>query len=335
MEQPPPPVQMVQLLAGFQVSQALYAAARIGLPDKLADGPATVDDVAAALEADPDALGRLARVLSGLGVLTRTAPRTYAVTPLGRTLTSDDPGSMRDLALMWMETHYAPFGRLVDTVRTGRSAAELHYGEPFFGWLGEHPEQVSRFTGAMANLTNGIKRAALTGHDFSGSHHLVDIGGADGSVLAHVLATLPDATGVSYDLPHVVPAVPAVAKAADLEDRLTGEPGDFFESVPAGADTYVMSMVLHDWDDARATRILSNIAAAGAPGARVVALELVMPDGDEPHMAKMIDLTMLGMLDGRERTEDEMRALVEASGLRYERIVPTPTPLSFVEARVP
>jgi hypothetical protein len=242
---------------------------------------------------------------------------------------------MRDLTLMWMETHYAPFAGLAEAVRTGRTAAETYYGQPFFGWLGDPPEQVSRFTGAMANLTNGIKRVAITSHDFGGSHRLVDVGGADGSVLAHVLATLPEATGVSYDLPHVVPAVPAVAKAADLEDRLTGEPGDFFQSVPAGADTYVMSMILHDWDDLRATRILSNIAAAGAPGARVCALELVMPDGDEPHMAKMIDLTMLGMLDGRERTEAELRDLVESSGLHYERTVPTPTPLSFVEARVP
>src|ERR1700759_1163402 len=144
MEQPPPPVQMVQLLAGFQVAQALYAAARIGLPDQLASGPRTAEEVAVTLAADPDSVSRLARVLTGLGVLTQPSAGTYALTPLGRTLTSDDPGSMRDLALMWMETHYAPFAKLTDTVRTGRSAAEIHYGQPFFGWLGDHPEQVSR-----------------------------------------------------------------------------------------------------------------------------------------------------------------------------------------------
>jgi hypothetical protein len=242
---------------------------------------------------------------------------------------------MRDLALMWMETHYAPFAGLLDTVRTGRSAAETYYGQPFFTWLAGQPEQVSRFTGAMANLTNGIKLGAIAGRDFSESHRIVDVGGADGRLLSHVLARLPVATGVSYDLPHVVGAVERVAKETDLDGRLTGEGGDFFESVPAGADTYLLSMVLHDWDDERATRILANIAAAADSGARVCALELVLPDGDEPHMSKMIDLTMLGMLDGRERTEPEMRALVEAAGLRYEATVGTPTPLSFIEARVP
>ncbi|MBV9830128.1 MAG: hypothetical protein JOZ82_00915 [Marmoricola sp.] len=258
----------------------------------------------------------------------------YALTPLGRTLTTDDPHSMRDLALMWMETHYAPFAGLTDTVRTGSTAAETYYGRPFFAWLGDHPDQVARFTGAMANLTNGIKSAAVAGHDFTGSRHLVDVGGADGSLLAQVLARLPGAVGTSYDLPHVVPAVEAVAKQADLEGRLTGLGGDFFDAVPAGADTYLLSMILHDWDDEHARRVLANIAAAGAPGTRVCALELVMPEGDEPHMAKMIDLTMLGMLDGRERTAPEIEALVESAGLALDRIVPTPTPLSFIEARV-
>jgi O-methyltransferase/methyltransferase family protein len=334
MEQPPPPVQMVQLLAGFQVSQALYAAARLGLPDQLVDGPRTAAEVAASLSADADSVARLSRILTGLGVLAQSSPGTYSLTPLGRTLTSDDPGSMRDLALMWMETHYAPFAGLADGVLTGRTAAETYYGKPFFGWLGQHPEQVMRFTGAMANLTNGIKRAALAGHDFTGARRIVDVGGADGTVLAHVLGRLPGATGVSFDLSHVVPAVEPLAKSLDLADRLSGEAGDFFESVPAGADTYLMSMVLHDWDDEHARTILANIATAGASGARVCALELVLPEGDEPHMAKMIDLTMLGMLGGRERTEPELRHLFDSAGLRYERTVATPTPLSFIEARV-
>jgi hypothetical protein len=335
MEQPPPPVQMVQLLAGFQVSQALYAAAKLGLPDQLAQSPRPIADVAQTLGVDADSLERLARILTGLGVLHHDTEQTYALTALGRTLTSDDPGSMRDLALMWMETHYAPFAGLTDAVRTGHNAAETHYGQPFFTWLGDHPEQVARFTGAMANLTTGIKHGALASCDFSRSRHLVDVGGADGSVLAQVLQRVPEATGVSYDLPHVVPAVESVAKAAGLEERLTGQGGDFFESVPTGADTYLASMVLHDWDDAHARRLLANIAEAAPSGARVYALELVMPESDDPHMAKMIDLTMLGMLDGRERTEPEMQALFEGAGLVFEGVSPTPTPLSIVQARLP
>src|SRR5436190_9584614 len=234
MEAPPPPVQMVQLLAGFQVSQALYAAAKLGLPDQLAAAPRPIAEIADTLAVDPDYLERLARVLTGLGVLSHDTADTYGLTPLGRTLTSDEPGSMRDLALMWMETHYAPFAGLTEAVRTGHNAAQAHYGKPFFAWLGDHPEQVQRFTGAMANLTNGIKLGAVAAHDFDGSERLVDVGGADGRLLAHVLGRLPDATGVSYDLPHVVTAVPTLAKATDLEGRLTGEGGDFFEVVPAG-----------------------------------------------------------------------------------------------------
>ena len=331
---PPPPVQMVQLLAGFQVSQALYAAAKLGLPDALADGPRPVDELATSLSADPSALRRLARSLAGLGVLSDHGDASYALTPLGRTLTSDSPGSVRDLALTWMETHYAPFAGLHQTVLTGRSAAEEYYGKPFFVWLADHPEQVQRFTGAMANLTSSIKTAAITGHDWSSCHRIVDLGGADGTLLAQVLALQPEATGTVLDLPHVVPAVANTAKAADLEERLDAVAGDFFTKVPAGYDTYLMSMVLHDWDDAHAGRILANIADAGASGSRVYAFELVVPSGDGPHMAKMIDLTMLGMLDGRERTEPELRELIERAGLRYLGANPTVTPLSIVTAEV-
>jgi SAM-dependent methyltransferase len=335
MDTLPPPLQMVQMLAGFQVSQALYAAAKLGVPDQLVAGPKRIDELATVLDADPDALGRLTRALAGMGVFAEVAEGTYDLTPLGRTLTSDEPGSMRDLALMWMETHYEPFAGLTDAVRTGQCAADAHYGMPFFDWLAGQPEQSTRFSGAMANLTDGIKIGALASYDFSAMQRIVDVGGADGTLLTHVLRRVPDATGVSYDLSHVVPAVRAVAKEADLADRLTAEAGDFFERVPAGFDTYLMSMVLHDWDDDRAIRLLRNIAAAGAPGARVRALELVVPAGDGPHLAKMIDLTMLAMLTGKERTEPEFRVLFEAAGLRYERAVPTPTPLSMIEGSVP
>jgi hypothetical protein len=271
MHTPSPSVQMVQLLAGFQVSQALYAAAKLGV--------------------DPPSLARLMRSLTGLGVLTAAGADAYALTPLGRTLVAGSPGSMHDVALMWMETHYAPFGGLVDTVRTGRCAADEHYGMPFFQWLSGDPEQVARFSGAMANLTDGIKKGAIAGYDFGDATRLVDLGGADGALLAQVLGRLPDATGVVYDLPHVVEAVPAVAKSHQLEGRLTGEAGDFFDHVPAGADTYLLSMVLHDWDDAAAARLLRNVAAAAPSGTRVRARDArrrcaAHGEDDRPHDAR-------------------------------------------------
>ncbi len=334
MHTPPPSVQMVQLLAGFQVSQALYTTAKLGIPDQLANGPRSVDHLAAAVHADPTALGRLLRTLTAFGVVTGADTGLFELTDLGRTLVSDTPDSMRDLALMWMETHYQPFGGLVDTVRTGKCAADEYYGMPFFEWLSGNAEQVSRFSGAMANLTDGMKAGALASYDFGTARTFVDVGGADGTLLAHVLNRLPEATGVVYDLPHVVTGVPIVAKANDLSERMTGEGGDFFERVPSGADTYLLSMILHDWDDARAKKILSNIAQASSSGTSIRAFELVMPSGDAPHMAKMIDLTMLGMLSGRERDERQLHSLFNESGLRFDGIAQTGTPISVIEASV-
>ena len=197
----PPPVRMIELLGGFRISQALYAAAVLGVADQLVAGPAAVEVLAAQVGAHAPSLYRLLRALAGVGVFTEPEPGVFALTPLGRTLTSDQPGSLRDLAIMWMETHYAPFADLIHTVRTGQSAAEHLYGEPFFTWLSHHPEHAARFTGAMANLTGGFKTAAIASLPLDGIETIVDVGGADGTVLATILAAHPHLRGVLYDLP--------------------------------------------------------------------------------------------------------------------------------------
>jgi O-methyltransferase domain/Dimerisation domain len=329
----PPPVQMVQLLAGFQVAQALYTCAKLGIPDQLVDGPRTSADLAKAVQSDPAATTRLVRTLASLGVFADAGDGRHALTPLGQTLVTDAPGSMRDLALMWMETHYDAFGHLAEGVRTGRPAAELHYGAPFFEWISGQPEQINRFTRAMANLTDGIKSAAAATVELPGAHTVVDIGGADGAVLAPLLQRDESLQGIVFDLPHVIQAAEADMKAFGLGPRLTAVGGDFFESVPE-ADAYLLSMILHDWDDECARRILANIARAGRPGSRVVSLELVITTDDQPHMAKMIDLTMLGMLTGRERSTTELEQLVTSAGLQFDGITATPSPISVLHATV-
>lgn len=335
METHPAPVQMIQLLAGFQISQALYVAAKIGVADHLAEEPVAVASLATKLNADPIALSRLLRTLASLGVFSETAPGVFGSTPLGDTLVSDQPGSMRDLALMWMETHYAPFGSLLHTVQTGEPAATHHFGEPYFSWLATQSEQIDRFSRAMANLTDGVKAGAVGSYDFSDAGKIVDVGGADGALLAAVLAGSPNTTGIVFDLPHVVEAASAKIKSYGFGERLIAEGGDFFESVPTGGDTYFLATVLHDWNDTDASRLLANIRTAASSGARVLAFEFVMPSGDVPHMSKMIDLTMLGITDGKERTDSEMRALFEGAGFIYEGVTSTPTPISIVAARVP
>jgi hypothetical protein len=167
-------------------------------------------------------------------VFTESEPGIFAITPLGRTLAADDPDSMRDVALMWMETHYDPFSRLIDTVKTAATAADIHYGEPFFDWISQYPDQVSQFTGATANLSTGIKAGAVAAYDFDGAGTIIDIGGADGALLAQILAGAPSTTGVTFDLPHVIAEADANIKGHGLGDRLRAESGDFFEAVPSG-----------------------------------------------------------------------------------------------------
>src|SRR4051812_20580932 len=217
----PPPIQMVQMLAGFQVSQALYVTAKLGIADALRGGPCTVDDIAARIDAEPLPVQRLLRTLGSIGVVAEADDGRYTATPLGETLASDSPGSMRDLALMWMETHYLPFSELVETLRTGEPAASRYYGRPFFEWLAPQPEQVATFSRAMANLTDGIKLGALSSYDFTGASTIVDIGGADGSLLAAIVQGTPATKGVVFDLPHVVPAAEELLTARGLSDRVT------------------------------------------------------------------------------------------------------------------
>jgi hypothetical protein len=333
--EPPPPVRMVELLGGFRISQALYAAAALGVADQLVVGPAPVKALAERAGAHAPSLHRLLRTLASVGVFTEPQPGVFALTPLGQTLTSSQPGSMRDLAIMWMETHYAPFAELIHAVRTGRPAAEHLYGEPFFAWLSHHPEQASRFTGAMANLTSGgFKTAAIASLPLDGTRTIVDVGGADGTVLATILAAHPHIRGVLFDLPHVITDAPRTLARHGVDDRVDCVGGDFFESVPAGADAYLVSVVLHNWPDQQAQRILANIAAAGGSGARLLMIEFVVPPGDTPHPSKMSDLNMLAMLDGKERTETEWRELLTAGDFTGIEIHQTGAPLSVIQATV-
>ena len=234
------------------------------------------------------------------------------MTQLGQTLTTHQPGSLRDLAIMW--------------------AAEHLYGKPFFTWLSHHPEHAARFTGAMANLTGGFKTAAIASLPLDSIGTIVDVGGADGTVLATILSAHPHLRGVLYDLPHVVNSAPPILSSRGVEDRAECTGGDFLDSVPPGGDAYLVSLVLHDWPDQEAERILANIATAGGSGARLLVLDFVMPPGDTPHLAKVSDLNMLAMKGGKERTESEWRELLTTTGFASIEILPTGTPFAVIQA---
>jgi hypothetical protein len=323
---------IMPMLAGYQLSQALYVVARLGVPDALAGGPRPVAEVAAEVGAHPGHLARVLRALAMVGVFRTEAPGVFALGPLGGPLCGDTPGSLRDLAITMHETQYEAFGSLLESVRQGRPAADLRFGEPFWTWLERRPGQVERFTRAMANVTATVQSPLLALYDIGDAQLVVDVGGADGSVLVKLLDGRPDARGVVFDLPHVVPAAAAVLDAHGIAERVQLVGGSFFDRLPAGGDRYVLSRVLHDWPDEACGRILANVREAIAPDGRLVVMEYVVPEGDVPHFSKMLDITMLAMLDGKERTESEWHALLRGSGFEPLRTVTVGTDISAIEA---
>lgn len=329
----PAAVQIQQLLTGFEVSQALYVVAELGVATALLDGPRSVEDLAAATHSDADALGRIIRFLTPLGIF-RSVDGGVAVTDLGRTLADGPADSVRGLARYWMETHYAPFSGLLHTARTGEVGAAKVLGKPFFEWVGESAHLAALQNSAMAGASRAARGDLLDVYQIPEGQTIADIGGADGTLLAELLARAPDRNGIVFDLPNVVAKAAETLVAAGVDNRATVVAGDFFvDSVPI-ADVYVMSVVLHDWDNAAATRILRNIAKVAAPGARLVLVEMVMPAGDGPHFTKMVDLTMLAMVGGRERTETEWRRLLPEGGFTVDRVVSGSGVMSAIEATV-
>ncbi|MFD7162909.1 methyltransferase [Streptomyces violascens] len=328
-----PAADMLRLLGGFEISQALYAVARTGLADLLLSGPRPVTDLAEAAGVRSDLLRRLARTLAAEDVFTLDeAEDTVGLGPLGTTLATGTPESVRNVALMWMETHYLPFAELTQTLRDGSPSADRVLGQPFFDWLGQDPAKVATFSAAMADLLRTLRQDALASLDLAGVGSVVDVGGADGTALAELAERHPDLRGTVFDLPHVVAAATELLSARGVADRVTAVGGDFFASVPGPADCYLACFILHDWPDDRATRILENVRAAAAPGARLFLVETVLGEGTQPQIANLMDLTMMGMLGGRERTRDHWQTLLATAGFRLDRIRPTKGPMCVIEA---
>ena len=331
MEPRPPQQQLAQLLTGYWVSQALYVAAKLGLADLLKDGPRTADDLASATQAHPRSLYRLLRALASIDVFAEGDDGRFSLTPLGDCLRGDAAGSQWALAIMTGEEHYAAYGELLHSVRTGQAGFEKVYGTPIFEFLAKRPEQAQIFDRAMEAVHGRETAAMLDAYDFSGVGVLADVGGGNGSVLTPVLKKYPGMHGILYDLPGVAERARVNIEAAGLAGRCQVVGGSFFESVPAGADAYLLRHIIHDWDDAKAAVILRNVHRAMGAGGKLLVVEIVIPPGNEPSFGKLMDLTMLVIPGGAERTEEEYRRLYEAAGFRLTRIVPTSTEVCVIE----
>jgi SAM-dependent methyltransferase len=329
----PPPAAMMGLITGYWVSQAVGVVAQLGVADHLAAGPRTSDELAQAVGADPRALYRVLRLLASIGVFAEVSPRTFGLTPLGETLRTDAPGSVRNFAIT--ETapgHWLPWGRLVESVRSGRPMAREALGMELFDWYAQNPEEAGFFNAAMGNLSALAADELVRVYDFSAVRTVADIGGAHGVLLAAVLRANPAARGILFDLPHVIATAGEVLAGEGLADRCELVSGDFFAEVPAGADLHLLKQIVHDWNDEQATQLLRNCHRALPPAGKVLLVEMVIPPDNRPSPAQAMDLNMLVILGGRERTEDEYRRLLGDAGFRLERVIPTHSPFSVIEA---
>ncbi len=320
-----------RLLTGTWISQMLYAAAKLGLADHLAGEPMAAEDLAPAVGVQAEPLYRLLRALAGEGVFAEDEHRRFSLTPMAELLRSDVAGSKQAMAIMLGEEHHAAWGQILYSLQTGKPAFDHVYGQPIFDYLAGHPEAARVFDAAMTAVHGSETAQMLAAYDFSGVKTLADIGGGNGSLITMVLQRYPQLKGILYDIDHVVARAKPRLEAAGVADRCQVVAGNFFESVPAGADTYLMRHIIHDWDEARCIQILKHVRAVLPAGGKLLLIEVVVPTGNEPSFGKLMDINMMVLPGGKERTADEYRALYAAADFKLSRIVPTAGAMSLIE----
>ena len=330
---------MRDLIAGYWISRMIYVAAKLNLADLLKKGPRTVEQLAEAAGVRPSALYRVMRTLASYGVFTEISGKRFALTPLGQTLRTDVPATMRDFALMLVEKHvWYAWEQLLYALQTGDLPFNKVYGMPFYKYLEAHPDDLKVFGESMTSLSSTENRAVAAGYQkackTAGVRTLVDVAGGLGSLLAMILKANPKLQGVLFDVPAVIARAQQDqhVTAKGIANRCTLVGGDFLQSVPEGGDAYIMKYILHNWGDERCVTILSNCRTAMNPKGRVLVADPVISTGNNPEWGKLLDIQMMVLLSGKERTKEEFRALFKKAGLELTRVIPTGCPLSIVEA---
>ena len=323
---------MLQLMSGFWISRCIYITAKLGLADLVKDGPKTAVELAARTETHAPSLFRVLRALASVGIFTQDEQDRFGDTLLLQTLRSDVPGSLRALLMTELgEEHYPAWGELLHSVQTGGIAFDHAFGMDVWKYFAQHPDNAQIFNDAMSGMTAQANEALHAAYDFSGINTLIDIGGGHGGLITSILRCNPGMRGVLFDSPEVIDGARAVIEASDVAGRCELVGGNFFEAVPAGGDGHILKWIIHDWDDAKSLAILKNSHRALAENGKLILVEAVVPAGTEMHFSKFMDLNMLVMTGGHERTEAEFRRLYEAAGFRLTRIVSTESPFSVIE----
>ena len=325
-----PPV-LFQMATGYWVSQAIYVAAKLGIADLLKDGPQPCVTLAASTGSDAPSLFRLMRALSSVGIFSQLDRDRFALSRLAESLQTEVQGSLRAMVITIGEIHYQACGNLLHSVRTGSPAFNNVFGASLFDYLQQNVDAADAFNQAMANVSTMLAYAVLMAYNFAGISCIVDVGGGQGNLLEKILLFNPDTRGTVFDTASTIERAKQQGDNAWTR-RCSYVAGDFFASVPQGADAYILCGVIHDWDDSRAITILRNCRRAMADKARLLLVDMVVPDTDARSFSKLLDLNMLAMTGGRERTKAEYRALLDGADYKLTRIIPTMAPQSVIEA---
>ncbi len=332
----PPHLVLFQLVTGHYLSRAIYVAAKLGIADLLNNGPQHYEEMAKTTATHAASLHRLLRMLASAGVFAEEGNGRFALTPIGAWLRSGIPGSRRAVALLFAgNMMHDSWSKLDYCVQTGKIAFDEAFGKNAFEYLAQHPEEAAIFNEAMT--ASSIQAAAAVGaaYDFSSFGTLADIGGGHGVLLATILKANPALRGILFEMPHVADGAKKQFEAAGLAARCEVVGGDFFESVPSGADAYLLKSVIHDWNDEKSVAILKNCHRAMSPSGKLLLVEAVLPARvDTSPMSQIIlgsDVNMMVNVGGRERTDAEFRALFDAAGFKLTRILATQALPSVLE----
>lgn len=327
-----------QAAGGYIVSACLWVATELKIADLVARGPKSLAELARATHTEEHALGRILRVLAMFGIFTEPSPNTFAISEAAEMLRSDVARSMHD-SVLWMcdPLHFSVHAELMYSVKTGVPAIEKVTGKPAFEMFRENAIENQRFNAAMTNMTANQVAAILDVYDFSAFETIVDVAGGHGYLLCEILKKYPNLKGMLFDLDHVLQGAAERIRVSSLNGRCRSVAGNFFDAIPEGGDLYVMKLIIHDWNNERASKILTNCRKALASGkdkGKLLLFEMVRPADNSPHLSKLLDVEMLLFPGGQERTQEQYRQLFADNGFRLARIIPTRSPISILEAEV-
>jgi ubiquinone/menaquinone biosynthesis C-methylase UbiE len=324
---------MLQMMSGFWISRGLWIAAKLGIADLLKDGDKSVEELAAATETHPGSLFRVLRMLASVGVFEQKGEDRFAITPLSELLLSDAPFSLRSGIIAEMgEVHYDSWGNILHSVKTGEIAFDNKFGMNVWQYFEKDPAKAQNFNKWMVDSSASVGQPIVEAYDFGKSQKIIDLGGGLGSMISAILKANQNLSGVLFDAPSVIEKAKDYLAANGVSDRCETIGGNFFEAVPEGGDLYYMRWIIHDWDDDLSIKILKNIRQVIPADGKLLLLEAVVPDDNKPHFSKFMDLIMLAMTGGCERTAKQYEALLEKAGFKVTNVIPTNSFMSIVEA---